>query len=264
MVGQYLIFLLLFILRSHKEIISVFLSRNPLLKIKPKDLLGLFLKQPCRAQVSLTNKKIFLHLRDIADLTSLLEIFLHRVYPLRATKKGLLIWDVGSHSGFFALYACLRLPKAKVSCFEPDPDNFKNSLLNLRLNPRLAKRIRVSNFGFSNQTMIGKLYQYPFSLHQSCYRLYQPTTTIKVRLESFRNYLSKTEAKIDLLKIDTEGAEYSILYPLKKRDFEKIGQIFLEIHNLDKTSKNEKTLIAFLKKFYQKTKQRNNLYYFTN
>jgi len=264
MVGKYLIFLLLFILRSHKEIIFVLFSPNSPLKITLKDLLSVFLKQPRRVQVNLNNQKVFLNLRDIADLTNLFEIFLHRIYPLKTRRKKMLIWDIGSHSGFFAFYSSLLIPRAKIYCFEPDPDNFKNSLFNLKLNPLFSKRIKVWNFGFSNRKTTKKFYRYPFSLHNSLYKMYQPSIAIKAKFESFKNHLRKTKTKIDILKIDTEGGEYDILYPLKNKDFAKIGEIFLEIHNLDNTLKNEKSLITFLKRFYKKVKKRNNLYYFGN
>lgn len=258
---QYLIFTLLFIYRSRKELADIVFLKHPTVKIKNTELLKLCFRRNCPAEVRLLDKKVRFNVREIGDLSTSFEIFLHRVYPLQSAGEKATVFDIGAHSGFFALYCSVMWPNATIYCFEPDPDNFKNCTLNLKLNRQLTKNISAINIGFSNKDKEAKFYKYPFSAHNSTFRFYQPAAEIKVRLKSFKEYLGKIDTTVDLLKIDAEGAEYDILYALGKEDFKKIKQIFVEVHNMDKVKRNEKALETFLQKFYKRTHHRNNVYY---
>ncbi len=55
-------------------------------------------------------------------------------------------------------------------------------------------------------------------------------------------------SKCDLLKIDTEGSEYKILYGLPKNYFTKIKRIHLEYHDINKEKYNHNYLMQFLLK----------------
>lgn len=261
---QYLIFLLLFIYRTRKELADSVFSKHPAIKIKWTDLLKLCLRRNCLAEVTILDKRIQFNVRDIGDLSASFEVFLHRVYPLQPTRERATVFDIGAYSGFFALYCSVLWPNATIYCFEPDPDNFKNCALNLKLNSRLTKNISVFNIGFSNKDKEVKFYKYFFSAHNSIYKFYQPAIEIRVKLKSFKKYLDKINVTADLLKIDAEGAEYDILYPLSRKDFKKIKQVFVEIHSVNNTKKNEKALKVFLQKFYKKIRHKNNVYYINN
>ena len=52
--------------------------------------------------------------------------------------------------------------------------------------------------------------------------------------------------KVDLLKLDCEGAEYDILYSLPKEKFKKINRIALEAHKREGKTNNALSLKAFL------------------
>lgn len=258
---QYMVFLLLFIYRSRKELTDIVFSKHSTIKIKHTELLKLCFRRNCLAEVTILDKKIQFNLREVGDLSASFEIFLHHVYPLQPTRERVTVFDIGAHSGFFALYCGVMWPNATIYCFEPDPDNFKNCALNLKLNSQLTKNISAFNIGFSNKDKEAKFYKYPFSAHNSTFRFYRPAAEIKVKLKSFKKYLDKINVKIDLVKIDVEGAEYDILYALEKESFKKIKQIFIEVHNIDNTNRNEKALETFLQKFYRKIRHINNVYY---
>lgn len=258
---KYIVFLLLFIYRSRKELAKIVFSTHPTIKIRHTELIKLCFRRNCLAEVMILDKKVQFNVRDVGDLSASFEIFLRRVYPLQPAGERAIVFDIGAHSGFFALYCSVFWPNATIYCFEPDPDNFKNCTLNLKLNGQLIKNISAFNVGFSNKDKEVKFYKYLFSAHNSIYKFYQPATEIKVRLKSFKKYFDKINVKVDLLKIDVEGSEYDILYALEREDFKKIKQIFVEVHNMDRLKRNEKSLETFLQKFYGKIRHINNVYH---
>jgi len=269
---QFIVFSVLFVLRSRNELVKILFDRDSMIKLRFINLIRLLGRQGCLVNIVFNHQAAQVWVRDIADLTVLFEIFFHSAYPLQASKRKMSVWDVGSHSGYFAIYCSLLCPKAKISCFEPDKDNYLNSKKNFRLNKSLSKNITAFNFGFSNQDIRARFYKYLFNAHNSLFRFYRPAEEVKVELKSFKKYLKKNilvqvrqkSKAIDLLKIDVEGAEHDMLNGLGVEEFKTIKQIFVEVHDLGDLSRNGKALWLLVKKYYKKARKKDNLYYFSN
>jgi len=127
-------------------------------------------------------------------------------------KDNYCVLDIGAQSGAFSLMA-KYLPTTEFYAFEPDPINYKYLLENLEIND--IKNVITHNIALSDTVgyddfnictthrglnTLGKNVL-RFSEHET-QKINIKTSTID---ELFFN------KKIDLIKIDTEGAEYNIL-----------------------------------------------------
>ena len=188
--------------------------------------------------------------RGAMDLWSIKETFLDAFYTRYGVplKDGWQVVDIGAGIGDFSLYAAHGRPGTVVYSFEPYPESFNLLKQNLVLNS-------VDNV-LAFQTAIwreaGQL-----TLDQSAGEPLQFNTkegavtgeanegmvvnaiTLKGVFDQF-----KIE-KIDLLKLDCEGAEYAILSATAAETFEKIKHIIMEYHDID-DEKDHLRLALFL------------------
>ena len=148
------------------------------------------------------------------------------------TKGGLLI-DVGANYGYFSCLWTSQNSKNKSIAFEASPVNIQPFTNNVNKNG-LSKAITIipkalgkekGKFKFdlgneSKQTGWGGL-----SINNN-------SSSIEVEVDTLDNYADKNNiSKIDVLKIDTEGADTWVLYGAEKLLKEKkIAHIFFE-HN---------------------------------
>lgn len=161
----------------------------------------------------------------LTDATSFIhiyrEIFKDRVYDFRVTSPNPVILDVGANLGLAAIYWQRQWPGLDVTCFEPDPTIFE--LLSWNLSQRRfedAKLIGKAVAGFCGAAAFrseggasGRLSDEHGSLAVDCIRL--------------GPYLQR---RIDLLKLDIEGAEAEVLEDC----FEQlcnVQNLFVEYHS---------------------------------
>jgi len=138
----------------------------------------------------------------------------HRVYepsPEYAVHHGDVVIDVGAQQG---IYSCLAAQKAgpsgKVVAFEPHPANFRILIANKRRN-RLTNILPLP-YALSNQDGEVRLYEHP--LHSTGHSLVfqQNRSGIRVRCLTLDRALEELSIrKVDLLKIDVEGAALAVL-----------------------------------------------------
>jgi len=148
-------------------------------------------------------------------------IFLDDDYNLARikTKKILTIVDIGANVGFFSIAARLAFPNAKIFSYEPNnqlegylQDNFIEINIELQMNAvgRDSGRIQLHNCGDSNQSRVVSNKEGP------------------IEMCSLQSVIEKTGGQIDLLKMDCEGSEWSILEDSKL--LQKINNITFEYH----------------------------------
>lgn len=127
--------------------------------------------------------------------------------------QGDVVIDAGAHYGFYTLLASkLAGSEGTVLAFEPHPTNYKRLLLNLLLTK--AKNVKAFNVALGESSRQAKLYLAHSGEHSitpelsDCsfygYFYVQVTTIDKIVRELGID-------KISLMKIDTEGAELSVL-----------------------------------------------------
>lgn len=160
--------------------------------------------------------------------------------------------DVGANVGLFSLPLREQFPRATILAFEPIPETFAQLQLNTE-----GKSIRLNPFGLGD--IPGKHIMYfksndPTSpqatLHASALaapRQNEQITSVTVTIKTLEDVCRESNIDfIDLLKIDTEGHEMSVLKGAANLIHnDKIGAILFEIASMNIASR------TFLKDFYE-------------
>lgn len=155
------------------------------------------------------------------------------------------IVDIGANMGSFAVYAAQSCPDARIYCYEPEHQNFGFLTQNIKIN-ELEKRVSafqcaVASHSGRRDLAVGK------SPLNSFHIVSDHTSRQMVRCTTLREILADQRlGKIDLLKINCEGAEYEILEACSETDFDRIANIRLEYHNLDAQDRNGESLSQWL------------------
>jgi len=141
-----------------------------------------------------------------------------------ALKPNAKILDAGANIGSYAIALATMEPTAEVYCFEPDPLNF--SLLNMNILINRTWNVHTFNCALGNEDGFITFYRSPvnFGDHRSSKPGHDPAmkeeafTELPVRVpvhnpvEMLRRCLGdKCPDRFDLVKIDTQGADFEIL-----------------------------------------------------
>jgi FkbM family methyltransferase len=181
------------------------------------------------------------------DHVPIIEIFLREDYG--KMKNNSVIVDLGANIGVFTIYATVTAADTTVYAYEPLANFYHLMQENVRLNGRdtavhcfnyavaaesTTRTLYVQGTDFFFPTLIGKDSKNgQESIEVKC-------TTLAEIIES--NGLDR----VDMLKMDCEGAEYEILYPAPARVLERVKEIRMEYHNLDEGERNLGSLKEFL------------------
>jgi FkbM family methyltransferase len=130
---------------------------------------------------------------------------------LKYIKPGDTVLDIGAQSGMFTLSAKLY-PETTWYAFEPDPDNYNCLKQNLELNS--ITNVITSQEALSDS--VGSKTLNIYCSHRGVNTLgknYIPFGKDMIHLEVKTNTIDNlfSDKSVDLIKIDTEGAEYDIL-----------------------------------------------------
>jgi len=178
---------------------------------------------------------------------------------------GDVVFDVGANIGLFSLLVAQRCPHATIYAFEPIPQVFltlqRNAMLygwKGKVYPcGLAERSRQQVFTFyphntvisSSSTTAGEareivrsrlLQQHPAdgqagaeegidALLETCLESEEHTCPLRTVSEIMEE---NGVERIDLLKIDVEKGERDVLQGIKDRDWAKIRQLVMEVHDV--------------------------------
>lgn len=162
------------------------------------------------------------------------------------------IVDVGAQSGVFTLMAKF-LPNTNWYAFEPDPVNYNLCLENIILNN--INNVKLYSDALSNK--IGKDIFNICNSHRGLNTLGKnllrfnesESQKIEVNLNTLDNLFIDT--KIDMIKIDTEGAEYDILIGAENLIKKYKPKILLEYYddNLLQFNKSIKDLNLLIEEY---------------
>jgi len=133
------------------------------------------------------------------------ELFIDRI------EANAIIVDVGANIGYYSLIAADQLQgSGQVIAFEPDVRNF--ALLEKNLQENVLSGVRAVNAALSNKKAAGHLFlsDSNFGDHQ-IYDNGDNRPHQAIELLNGGEYLSDKISHIDLLKIDTQGAEYGVI-----------------------------------------------------
>jgi FkbM family methyltransferase len=154
------------------------------------------------------------------------------------------IIDIGASTGVFSVYAAKTARNVKIYAFEPSADYFKVLQNNIELNS-LQNSVKVFNSAVGGKTerramsLRSDTFIYPSLMSE------QNSQTVEcISLEDI--FLSNNISKIDMLKMDCEGAEYEIFTNCPQNILDRVTEIRMEYHNLD-GEKNVENLRKILK-----------------
>lgn len=169
---------------------------------------------------------------DSTDLMAFINVWLMEEYqrPGFEIKNDDIVIDIGAHIGLFALYSAQFCKIGKIFCYESIRENFDLLLSNVLLNQ--ITNIFPINAAVSADNTTVSIYlsedQAGHSMHiMGAKKVEVMATSLKEIFDS-----NKIE-KCDFLKIDCEGAEYSIMNALHAQYYDKIEKICMEYHLLD-------------------------------
>lgn len=126
-------------------------------------------------------------------------------------QPGMTFVDVGAHVGLYTLQAARKVgPTGRVFAFEPDPGNFAYLKKNVEENG--YKNVTLVNKAVTDATGILKLYQSSFNTgdHRT-YVVSKTRKSIDIETVSLDDFFRDLPGKVDVVKMDIEGAEEKAL-----------------------------------------------------
>jgi len=142
------------------------------------------------------------------------------------------ILDIGGNVGMTTVYYSHLFPAAKIHVFEPVPENFEM----LRLNTEPLPNVTAYPVALGDEDTTATINACREVGNEGGYSLYgldsdpEQTRTIEVRnVATMMGKIGLT--KVDLIKIDTEGAEFDILTTMDPDLLKNVRWIIGELHS---------------------------------
>lgn len=129
------------------------------------------------------------------------------------------IVDVGANIGIFSLWAWAHFPNARVHAYEPNPKIIPYAKSNL-----LHAEVEFFCEGVGSRSYVATLVESKQS------RMVQTlaSATGNIPITSLATVVERIGGRVDLLKIDCEGAEWDIFLDLES--LKRVGRIRMEYH----------------------------------
>lgn len=159
------------------------------------------------------------------------EIFISKEYKFKTDEEEPLIFDCGANIGMSILYFKKMFPKSKIIAFEPNPHSW--ALLKKNLESNKLKDIECHNLGlFDSETEVPfHIGNNPGSLIASYNQNRGGDQFIKIKTARLSQFLNRYES-IDLVKMDIEGAEVSVINEIcDSQALNKVKEFIIEYHH---------------------------------
>jgi len=155
-----------------------------------------------------------------------------------------IILDIGGNIGLSAIYFAIKFPNANIYSLEPQRDNFELLLKNTAH----YKNIKAFNIGLGNRDAVLPIYN-DNDTNNGTFSLYTGNKERGyVQIRNAATFFQENITDVDLIKIDTEGAEYDILTSIPQKILQKTSWIIGELHN-----NRDKELIDYLSEWFKVT-----------
>lgn len=175
-----------------------------------------------------TRQGLSFYVSDQGDLQVLKEIFDEPTYNVDV-KPGMMVLDIGANKGIFSIWAASK--GARVISYEPNTTTFQTFLRNMDLNSNVSNSISPFCRGVWSSNTTRQLY--PNTWNSGASSFFPETGNewmeepYVVSLEEFDDILLSA-SEWDIVKIDTEGAEFEILST--SRRLNRVKFITIERH----------------------------------
>ncbi len=197
-------------------------SRAPL-----REILGYLEIKPLAYPYTLRLKSgLTIQLDDWADLTTAWVVFYGGEYEVRPGDQ--VIVDLGANYGMFSLHAATLAPKARIIAVEPFPATFQRLQQTIRdngLEDRVTA-VQAAAVGSAREVQIDDNPELPSHARKISdgggVRVEGVTVPILLKRYGLE--------KVDLLKVDIEGAEYELFQNLTPDSLQAVARIGLEYH----------------------------------
>lgn len=177
------------------------------------------------------------------------EIFIKNEYFFKTDKKRPVIFDCGSNIGMSVVYFKWLYPESEIYAFEPDRETFK--ILKANIEKNKFNNVYLNEIALANK--VGKVNLYidnenPGNLTMSIIKNRLPLNEIKVNSSKLSSFIKSK--KIDLIKMDIEGAESEVIKDLvSAKKLNQVNELILEYHHLiGDDSANFSNLLFMLEK----------------
>jgi len=227
-------------------------------------LLPIFLKPSSSGErlIRLRKPPITLAVRGAMDVWSVKETFLDAFYTRYGVpvQDGWVVVDIGAGIGDFSIYAAYGKPNTVVYAYEPFPESHQLLIKNLTVNAVdnvLAFQEAVwSNPGtLTLDLSAGEPLQIVSKESDIAPNRVYPNAVKAITLKDMLD--GQGIKKVDLLKLDCEGAEYEILMKTPSEVLARIDRIIMEYHDRDE-ERHHSNLVQFLEvEGYHVTHQKN-------
>lgn len=193
---------------------------------------------------------------DLEELKAIIkEVFQQHCYYFESEKKDPLIFDFGAHVGVATHYFKHIYPEAQVVAFEPHPRSFKLLQKNVEWN-RLEDVLRIQAALIPSHSTAKNLTLYTdnegtwlssSSIQDRAWNGGQDDMkAITVPTITLANALANAGQKVDVVKMDIEGAEWDVLMSAKA-ELKEIKRLILEYH--PRRTRHLPDLVDHLEKF---------------
>ena len=175
------------------------------------------------------------------------EIFKNQIYAIDLDNKEPIIIDAGAHIGLSIVFFKLLYPNSKITAFEPNP--LLAPILEKNMNANAIDNVGIINKALDTQDGSKSFYidndgtwLSTGSYLPNAWKGISKTQEIKVEttnaIDAFESVLQKNKSdKIDLLKMDIEGYEYTLLKYLNKNNkLSLIKNLIFEYHPSSKNN----------------------------
>jgi FkbM family methyltransferase len=166
---------------------------------------------------------------EAGNSSPIVEVFRNGEYDVPVDWESLqLIVDVGAHVGAFTCWAAVRAPAARIVSFEPEPRNYADLVANVSRN-ELGPRVSTVNAAVGSTDGVVEL-RIPVHRDTTSSAATEGRLTTVPSVDFKRFLAVDAEGRVDLLKMDCEGAEWEVLGSLDPAAWERIGCLVLECH----------------------------------
>lgn len=158
------------------------------------------------------------------------EVFIEETYGPKLSREDPIIIDCGANCGFATAFFKILHPKATIVAIEPSPSTFKQLEHNARANNWQQVQLIQAACGYQRDFV--DLIESNFSsLISSSNPLRSCGSPVKVPVIEVSKLITQFE-RIDLLKLDVEGAEHDVFKNLvETKCFLSIDRLAIEYHH---------------------------------
>jgi FkbM family methyltransferase len=182
------------------------------------------------------------------DHVPLIEIFLREEYG--RLPDGATVLDLGANIGAFSVYAATTARDLRILAYEPMPEFFQLLQENVRLND-VARQVTCFNLAVAGRpgprtfVVEGAGVLFPTLVLPPGPGVERTATVACTTLAEICD--ANGLRRVDVLKMDCEGAEYEILYETPASCFERLKEIRMEYHDAGAPPRDLGSLTAFLR-----------------